>query len=127
MNRWAEILDHGDDPGRYTVVFSNGQIVVLNETGEQLFQRRCYNAMGVVAGISRELGVRIVKPDRRDELLKKAGLLTESGRPLPPPRKERPPDEVIARRVAYGLRRWPYPDKPTPPPAPQKYEDLDTI
>jgi len=72
MNRtWFEILDHGDDPGRYTLVQGDGMIYTCNEDGSVICSRKCHNPYGVVGGLSREKGVRIVKPTQAAELIKK--------------------------------------------------------
>ncbi|MCX6218372.1 hypothetical protein [Spirosoma sp.] len=71
MSRWTEILDHGDDPGRYTLIDGSGRVVTCNENGSVVCTRKCHNPYGVVAELCRERGIKVVKPAQQMELLKK--------------------------------------------------------
>lgn len=71
---WCEVLDHGDDPGRYTIIYGNGRILTVNETGKVLYQRKCYNPRSIITELSRQKGIHILKPSRLPALLKKVNL-----------------------------------------------------
>ena len=71
MVQWTDILDHGDDPGRYTVITSKGIILTCNEDGSVICKRKCYNPFSVIQSLSRERGVRILRLPQQKELLKK--------------------------------------------------------
>ncbi|MVM36063.1 hypothetical protein GO755_38980 [Spirosoma sp. HMF4905] len=70
----CEVLDHGDDPGRYTVIYFDGRILTVNETGKVLFQRKCHKPSGIIYELSRQTGIHILKPSRVPLLLKKIEL-----------------------------------------------------
>ncbi|GAB3546416.1 hypothetical protein [Spirosoma fluminis] len=79
MNKWLEIIDHGDDPGRYTIVRGDGKLVTCNENGKALIRRTCTNPYRLVHDLIREYEKRryprILKPAKVDALLKKFSLL----------------------------------------------------
>lgn len=80
MNKWLEILDHGDDPGRYTIIRGDGRISGCNENGTIVFKRKCANPDHLVYSLRREPGVGIVPPKQAEALLKKFALIQS---PLP--------------------------------------------
>jgi hypothetical protein len=75
MKGWVEILDHGDDPGRYTIVQGDGRIYTCNENGLLIFKRRCCNPGKLVYDLRRESCVGLVRPKSKDALLKKFALI----------------------------------------------------
>ena len=77
MALWTEILDHGDDPGRYTLITGKGVVITCNEDGSVICRRKCYNPYGIVHGLCRERGIRIVRPAQRRDLLKKINRHTQ--------------------------------------------------
>lgn len=71
MNRWTEILDHGDDPGRFTLIDGRGNVITANENGSVVAQRKCRNPYKLLTDLCREPTIKIVKPAHQTELLKK--------------------------------------------------------
>ena len=80
MNRWTEILDHGTDPGRYTLIDGRGRVVTCNENGAVVSSRICRNPYKLVTDLCREPGIQIVKPALQLDILKKINrsLLAQS-------------------------------------------------
>lgn len=68
---WTELLDSGNDPGRYTLVFSTGLVVVANENGTLVRQRTVSNPLDTVAALSRTRGIRTVPPSKQKDIIKK--------------------------------------------------------
>lgn len=71
MKRWTEILDHGDDPARFTLIDGRGNVMVCNENGSIIAKRKCRNPYKLVTDLCREPGIKIVKPAQQVDLLKK--------------------------------------------------------
>lgn len=71
MNRWSEILDHGDDPGRYTLIDGKGNVITANENGTIVARRKCHNPYKLVTDLCRDPAIKIVKPAKQVELLQK--------------------------------------------------------
>ena len=86
MRTWFEILDHGDDPGRFTLIEATGRVVLANADGSVVMKRKCHDPYGVIGGLSREKGVRVVKPSHKDEIARAIYKhLGETIDKLPPP------------------------------------------
>ena len=71
MAAWTEILDHGDDPGRYTLIDGRGRVVTANENGSIVSVRQCKNPYKLVTDLCRDPAIKIVKPAKQVELLTK--------------------------------------------------------
>ncbi|GAB2549674.1 hypothetical protein [Spirosoma aerophilum] len=71
MAAWTEILDHGDDPARYTLIDGKGRVITANENGSIVSVRQCKNPYKLVADLCREPSIKIVKPAKQVELLQK--------------------------------------------------------
>lgn len=71
MAAWTEILDHGDDPGRYTLIDGAGRVVTANENGSIVSFRQCKNPYKLVTDLCRDTAIKIVKPAKQVELLQK--------------------------------------------------------